>query len=404
MTKVEVIKGTQRIENVVISTPQPMTPAGALPPDIGFVQISPRVADVPGPPGPQGPQGEDGADSTVPGPAGPPGPQGVKGDTGAQGPQGVKGDTGAQGPQGPQGATGATGAASTVPGPQGPTGATGPTGPTGGQIMYIGDSPPASPVVGQTWYESDTGNSFVYYDDGNSVQWVPSHVGALPDADTVPVGEAPIDGQQYARSDGAWEVVVGGTGGGGSTAWADITGKPSTFPPTLPIASSGVTGLDTAQSAQDTAIAGKVAKGGDTMTGSLAIMPASGSAGLTLAASSSGDTLTWFSKSASGQGNYLDGLTNYSKRWRLTLGDAVAESGSNAGSNFTLGRYTDAGALIDVPLAINRATGLSTVTADPTAALGIATKQYVDARTPKITVATTAPGSPAVNDVWIDTT
>jgi hypothetical protein len=46
--------------------------------------------------------------------------------------------------------------------------------------MAIGDNPPASPVVGQTWFESDTGNSYVFYDDGNTQQWVPSHVGALP--------------------------------------------------------------------------------------------------------------------------------------------------------------------------------------------------------------------------------
>jgi hypothetical protein len=32
-------------------------------------------------------------------------------------------------------------------------------------------------------------------------------------------------------------------GGGGSVDWADITGKPSTFPPTLPIAQSGITNL-----------------------------------------------------------------------------------------------------------------------------------------------------------------
>jgi hypothetical protein len=35
----------------------------------------------------------------------------------------------------------------------------------------------------------------------------------------------------------------GDGGGGGSTDWANITGKPSTFPPTLPIAQSGVTNL-----------------------------------------------------------------------------------------------------------------------------------------------------------------
>jgi hypothetical protein len=37
----------------------------------------------------------------------------------------------------------------------------------------------------------------------------------------------------------------GGIVSGGSVAWADITGKPSTFPPTLPIAQSGVTNLVT---------------------------------------------------------------------------------------------------------------------------------------------------------------
>lgn len=31
-----------------------------------------------------------------------------------------------------------------------------------------------------------------------------------------------------------------------------------------------------------------------------------------------------------------------------------------------------------------------------------ATKGYVDDRTPKVTVATTAPSSPAVNDLWVD--
>lgn len=37
--------------------------------------------------------------------------------------------------------------------------------------------------------------------------------------------------------------VVGGGGGGGPVAWNDITGKPSTFPPTLPIAWADLTGI-----------------------------------------------------------------------------------------------------------------------------------------------------------------
>jgi len=47
----------------------------------------------------------------------------------------------------------------------------------------------------------------------------------------------------------------------------------------------------------------------------------------------------------------------------------------------------------------SRATGLPTPIGDTEAA----TKGYVDGRTPKITAGTTAPDSPAVGDVWIDT-
>jgi hypothetical protein len=49
----------------------------------------------------------------------------------------------------------------------------------GGQVMFIGDGPPAAPVAGQTWWESDSGSSFVWYDDGNTAQWVPTNVGAF---------------------------------------------------------------------------------------------------------------------------------------------------------------------------------------------------------------------------------
>lgn len=43
--------------------------------------------------------------------------------------------------------------------------------PTGAAI-YVGDTPPSSPATGQLWWESDSGLLFVYYDDGNTKQWV----------------------------------------------------------------------------------------------------------------------------------------------------------------------------------------------------------------------------------------
>jgi hypothetical protein len=85
-------------------------------------------------------------------------------------------------------------------------------------------------------------------------------------------------------------------------------------------------------------------------------------------------------------------------RWQLQLPDTRPESGSNVGSDFSLFRYADNGAPLDgvgnATLRVERATGqlvlpnglritggTATVATDPTTALGIATKQYVDTKT-----------------------
>jgi lysophospholipase L1-like esterase len=44
-----------------------------------------------------------------------------------------------------------------------------------------------------------------------------------------------------ATGGGVYERILAQGGGGGTAAWDDITGKPSTFPPTLPIAGSAIT-------------------------------------------------------------------------------------------------------------------------------------------------------------------
>jgi len=64
--------------------------------------------------------------------------------------------------------------------------------------------------------------------------------------------------------------------------------------------------------------------------------------------------------------------TNGALRWTLQANSA-AESGANAGSNFDVSSYTDAGALIETPLSINRATGVATLKSlTLTNALGLA--------------------------------
>jgi hypothetical protein len=91
----------------------------------------------------------------------------------------------------------------------------------------------------------------------------------------------------------------------------------------------------------DTADALKVTKSGDTMTGDLYIQKASPG----LRFDKTAGTATWLVTSQAGV-----------TRWAMQLGDGAAESGGNAGSNFVLGRYSDAGAGIDSAIYISRAT------------------------------------------------
>jgi hypothetical protein len=168
------------------------------------------------------------------------------------------------------------------------------------------------------------------------------------------LSEAPTDGQTYGRKNAAWNVVVSG---GGTASSITVT----------PVGNIASTDVQAALQELDTE---KVAKAGDTMTGNLTVNKANPSLVL--------------QKIASGQANQLAGYNGANPRWSLALGDSVTEGGSNAGSNFALYRYTDAGGLIDTPLTINRANGGVTLTgalvlaADPSVGLGAATKQYVD--------------------------
>ena len=89
---------------------------------------------------------------------------------------------------------------------------------------------------------------------------------------------------------------------------------------------------------------------GGTLTGALTMAPVSGSPTFTL------------NKAAAGSAAILLGQTAGATRWQLTLGSAAAESGSNAGSDFNIARFSDAGVLIDVPVGITRSTGAVTLT------------------------------------------
>lgn len=90
-------------------------------------------------------------------------------------------------------------------------------------------------------------------------------------------------------------------------------------------------------------LAGKLALTGGTLTGNLGINNAWAS--------------LFLNKPASGTALAIKGQMNGATRWVVNLGNQEPESGSNAGSNFTLDRYDDSGSWIEHVLTISRSTG-----------------------------------------------
>jgi hypothetical protein len=307
-----------------------------------------------GPPGIPGAVGPSGPPSTVQGPPGnsvlygtvdPSGSVGHDGDTyinttthfifgpkvsGAWppgvsliGPQGPQGAQGVQGPQGIQG----------VPGPQGLQGTPGIDGNT---VLYgSGDPTPTTGVNGNFYINTSTHYLF------------------------------------GPKAGGAWPIgtsLIGPTGPQGATGapGADGAGAPGTAPPIMDsTATVGTSMLFSRQDHIHPSDTSRVAKSGDTMTGQLTLQYAFPSLVLT--------------KTAAAQYAAIYGSNGAAPRWSLTLGDNNAESGGNAGSNFQLTAYNDAGTPILTPLSINRVDGLIFLSGNPTQPLHAATKQYVDA-------------------------
>jgi hypothetical protein len=66
-------------------------------------------------------------------------------------------------------------------------------------------------------------------------------------------------------------------------------------------------------------------------------------------------------KTVAANSNVIYGYSASSVRWAMVIGDGTSESGSNAGTNFSIFGYNDAGAYLNTPLSITRNTGLVTV-------------------------------------------
>jgi hypothetical protein len=223
-----------------------------------------NVGQIQGPTGPTGPTGVRGDDSTVPGPTGPSGPTGATGSAGL-GYAGITFTLASYSSSTASGTvnkvdalvvgspiriispsnpliyadgivfsitgtsvditvlfdnTGGTLASITsampvsITGTRGVTGPTGATGPT--RSTDISTTPPSSPMAGDLWYNSETGQTFVYYDS----YWVENVSGiAGPEGPIGPTGPTGATGATGANS-----TVTGPTGPTGNTGDTGPTG------------------------------------------------------------------------------------------------------------------------------------------------------------------------------------
>jgi hypothetical protein len=110
---------------------------------------------------------------------------------------------------------------SVVAGPTGPTGPSGPSGPSGanGAFTVAATTAPTSPSNGTTWFNSETGKTYVYFTDANSSQWVQVSA-AGPNGATGPAGlyvtqatapGAPVTGQAWMNTTDGRLYIYNGT-------------------------------------------------------------------------------------------------------------------------------------------------------------------------------------------------
>jgi hypothetical protein len=197
-----------------------------------------------------------------------------------------------------------------------------------GAVVIVGAAPPSTPAAGALWWDTVGGQLYVWFNDGTSSQWVIAvnsgggasiSVGAAP-----PTSPAPgnlwwdaVGGQLYV-----WYVDAN------SAQWVPTTNQMGgNF---LPLS-------------------------GGALAGDLSIASADGN-NLALTASGSNWPGIKFTI-ASGTGAWIGSYVGANERWEIDLGNGLAETGSNAGSNFQIARYSDAGAFLSDPLIINRQTG-----------------------------------------------
>jgi hypothetical protein len=177
---------------------------------------------------------------------------------------------------------------------------------------------PNNPIVGDAFNHGGTIYTCVL---ANPIVWNAAPAGAgIPDA--------PLDGKTYGRNTAAWKALdKTDVGLGNVDNTADIN---------KPVSNPTITALN-----------GKVAKGGDVMTGPLSIADTGGIE----------SRLVLQSKDTNLSYPIIYGYRGANVRWAIIPGSGVNEAGGNVGGDFTIQRYADNGSYLGTAVSINRASG-----------------------------------------------
>jgi hypothetical protein len=82
--------------------------------------------------------------------------------------------------------------------------------------VFIGDAPPANPVPGQLWWRSSSGETFIYFSDGSSSQWVQFNASPIPAREALPTVQTFTSSGTWTRPAGCRFIEIMGVGGGGA--------------------------------------------------------------------------------------------------------------------------------------------------------------------------------------------
>jgi hypothetical protein len=254
----------------------------------------------------------------------------------------------------------------------------------GGASVTVSDVPPASPAGGDLWWDNVSGQLFIWFIDVNSSAWVISNSGggggaaggaSVTISDTAPINASAgdlwwdnVSGQLFIwftdANSSQWIIAnsaTGGGGAGGATITISDTAPASPTAGALWFDSVGVqTYLWFPDPNSDEWVPLNTPPGtttaflpliGGALTGPLTVNAANPQLVLT---ASAGQYATIRLSADAGQGRQFQGRAGALNRWNMYFGDATTETGSNVGTNFTIGRFDDTGAFIDNPLTIHR--------------------------------------------------